>query len=128
MTALLTPKSALLLSAITMAAIDGQLDKNEMAIINRLDGFSLSDEWDLAIAVWDIKPLDECILLIAETLDQKQQRVAMANMVDIATADGSLDEAENMLLRAYADAFGVADSEIERIVDVITIKNDKTLF
>jgi uncharacterized tellurite resistance protein B-like protein len=128
MTALLTPKSALLLSAITMAAIDGELDKNEMAIINRLDGFSLSDEWDLAIAVWDIKPLDECIVLVAETLDEKQQRVAMANMVDIAMADGSLDEAENMLLRAYADAFGVADSEIERIVDVITIKNDKSLF
>ncbi|MFT5136101.1 MAG: putative tellurite resistance protein B-like protein [Arenicella sp.] len=128
MTALLTPKSALLLSAITMAAIDGELDKNEMAIINRLDGFSLSDEWDMAIAVWDIKPLDECIVLVAETLDEKQQRVAMANMVDIAMADGSLDEAENMLLRAYADAFGVADSEIERIVDVITIKNDKSLF
>jgi tellurite resistance protein len=128
MTALLTPKSALLLSAITMAAIDGELDKNEMAIINRLDGFSLSDEWDLAIAVWEIKPLDECIVLVAETLDEKQQRVAMANMVDIAMADGSLDEAENMLLRAYADAFGVADSEIERIVDVITIKNDKSLF
>ncbi|MFT5610881.1 MAG: putative tellurite resistance protein B-like protein [Arenicella sp.] len=128
MTALLTPKSALLLSAITMAAIDGELDKNEMAIINRLDGFSLSDEWDLAIAVWEIKPLDECIVLVAETLDEKQQRVAMANMVDIAMADGSLDEAENMLLRAYADAFGVADSDIERIVDVITIKNDKSLF
>ncbi|MFT6712408.1 MAG: putative tellurite resistance protein B-like protein [Arenicella sp.] len=128
MTALLTPKSALLLSAITIAAIDGELDKNEMAIINRLDGFSLSDEWDMAIAVWDIKPLDECIVLVAETLDEKQQRVAMANMVDIAMADGSLDEAENMLLRAYADAFGVADSEIERIVDVITIKNDKSLF
>jgi tellurite resistance protein len=128
MTALMTPKSALLLSAITMAAIDGELDKNEMAIINRLDGFSLSDEWDLAIAVWDIKPLDECIGLVAESLDEKQQRVAMANMVDIAMADGSLDEAENMLLRAYADAFGVADSEIERIVDVITIKNDKSLF
>jgi uncharacterized tellurite resistance protein B-like protein len=128
MTALMTPKSALLLSAITMAAIDGELDKNEMAIINRLDGFSLSDEWDLAIAVWDIKPLDECIVLVAESLDEKQQRVAMANMVDIAMADGSLDEAENMLLRAYADAFGVADSEIERIVDVITIKNDKSLF
>lgn len=128
MTVMLTPKAALLLSTITMAAIDGQLDKNEMAIINRLDGFSLSDEWDLAIAVWDVKPLDECIALVAETLDEKQQRVAMANMVDIAMADGSLDEAENLLLRAYADAFGVADSEIERIVDVITIKNDKSLF
>ena len=84
---MLTPKAALLLSAITMAAIDGKLNRNEMAIINRLDGFSLSGEWDLAIAVWDVTPIDECVTLIAQTLSENQQRVAMANMVDIAMAD-----------------------------------------
>lgn len=128
MTLMLTPKSALLLSAITMAAIDGDLDRNEIAIINRLDGFSLSDEWDVAIVVWESKAIDECISLIAAALDQRQQRVAMANMVDIAMADGSFDEDENMLLRAYANAFDVSDSEIEKIVDVISIKNDKSIF
>lgn len=124
----LTAKSALLLSAITMAAVDGDLDKNEMAIINRLDGFSLSQEWDLAIEVWNAYSMDECISLIAETLDDKQQRVAMANMVDIALADGFFDEDENVLLRAYAKAFDVADADVEKIVDVISIKNDKSLF
>lgn len=124
----LTAKSALLLSTITMAAIDGDLDKNEMAIINRLDGFSLSQEWDLAIDVWNACSMDECITLIAETLNEKQQRVAMANMVDIALADGFFDENENLLLRAYAKAFNVADTDVEKIVDVISIKNDKSLF
>lgn len=128
MTIMLTPKAALLLSTITMAAIDGQLNRNEIAIINRLDGASLSNEWDLAIAVWDAKQVDECITLVANTLNVKQQRVAMANMVDIAMADGFLDEDENMLLRAYAAEFNVDDSDIERIVDVISIKNDKSLF
>jgi len=124
----LTAKSALLLSTITMAAIDGELDRNEIAIINRLDGFSLSDEWDLAIAVWEANSIDECIALIAQTLNEKQQRVAMANMVDIALADGYLDENENMLLRAYANEFDVTDSDIEKIVDVISLKNDKLAF
>jgi uncharacterized tellurite resistance protein B-like protein len=128
MTLMLTPKAALLLSTITMAAIDGKLDRNEIAIINRLDGFSLSGEWDLAIAVWEVTPVDECILLIAKTLNPKQQRVAMANMVDIAMSDGSFEQDENVLLRAYANAFDVLDEDIERIVDVITIKNDKSLF
>ena len=128
MTSTLTPKSALLLSTITMAAIDGDLNANEIAIINRLDGFSLSDEWDLAIMVWESNPIDECVSLIAQTLNQKQQRVAMANMVDIAMADGSFEEDENMLLRAYANAFEVSDSDIEKIVDVISIKNDKSIF
>lgn len=125
---MLTPKAALLLSTITMAAIDGELDRNEIAIINRLDGFSLSGEWDLAIAVWEVTPVEECIILIAQTLSSKQQRVAMANMVDIAMADGSFDQNENVLLRAYVNAFDVLDEDVERIVDVITIKNDKSLF
>ncbi|MEM7361131.1 MAG: TerB family tellurite resistance protein [Pseudomonadota bacterium] len=124
----LTPKAALLLSAITMCAIDGDLDKNEIAIINRLDGTSTTDSWDLAIMVWDETPVDECVTMIAETLDAAQQRVAMANMVDIAMADGFLDEAENVLLRAYAGAFDVSEQDIEKIVDVITIKNDKSKF
>ena len=128
MTSIMTPKSALLLSAITMAAIDGDLDTNEIAIINRLDGFSISGEWDLAIAVWESKQIDECITLIAQSLNEKQQRVAMANMIDIAMADGSFDEDENTLLRAYAGAFNVPDADIEKIVDVITIKNDKSIF
>ena len=125
---MLSPKTALLLSAITITAIDGDLDENEVAIINRLDGATTSDDWDQAIAVWDMTPLDECIPLVAEALNEHQQRVAIANMVDIAMADGSFDEDENMLLRAYANAFSVSDADIENIVDVITIKNDMSTF
>ena len=128
MTMTLSPKAALLLSTITMSAIDGDLDRNEMAIINRLDGFALSKEWDLAIATWEDNSMNECINIVAASLNEKQQRVAMANLVDIALADGHFEEDENFLLRAYAEAFKVPDSEIEKIVDVISIKNDKTLF
>lgn len=128
MTAQITPKAALLLATITVTAIDGELDAHEVAIINRLDGFTTSEDWDSAIAIWNSTPLEDCIPLVAASLDDKQQRVAMANMFDIAMADGRLDEAENMLLRAYANAFDVSDDDIERIVDVITIKNDKTKF
>lgn len=124
----LSPKAALLLATITMTAIDGELNENEVAIMNRLDGFNISDDWDSAIRVWNALSIDECIPLIAETLDAEQQRVVMANMVDIAMADGGLDETENFLLRAYSQAFDVSDADIENIVDVITIKNDKSRF
>lgn len=124
----LNPKSALLLAAITIAAIDGKLDKNEVAIINRLDGFTTSEDWDTAIQVWDHTSVDQCIPIVAAALDDKQQRVAMANLVDIAMADGYLDEAENILLRAYSHAFNVSERDIEKIVDVITLKNDKSRF
>lgn len=122
------PQAALLLAAITVTAIDGELDPNEVAIINRLDGLSTSEDWNTAVAVWNDTDLEECIPLVATSLDPKQQRVAIANLVDIAMADGRLDEAENILLRAYARAFSVSDEDVEKIVDVITLKNDKTRF
>jgi len=124
----LTPKSALLLAAITITAIDGDLDVNEVAIINRLDGFSTSNDWEIAIAIWNETPLEDCISMVANALSQNQQRIAIANMMDIAMADGSLHESENTLLRAYTAAFDVDDSDVERIVDVITLKNDKSSF
>lgn len=124
----LTPKAALLLSAISITMIDGEADPNEVAIINRLDGFNLSDDWDTAIQVWNEASIEDCISAIASSLDAKQQRVVMANLVDIALADGFLDKVENTLLRVYARAFSVSEEDIERIVDVLSIKNDKSRF
>ena len=125
---LLTPRAALLLAAITVSAVDGDLDVNEMAIINRLDGFNTSVDWDFAIGVWNDTPMEDCIGLVAQSLNERQQRICLANLVDIAMADGILHETENVLLRAYTSAFSVADSEVEKIVDVITLKNDKAGF
>ena len=48
---LLTPRAALLLAAITVSVVDGDLNNNEVAIINRLDGFSTSTDWEFAIGV-----------------------------------------------------------------------------
>ncbi len=125
---LLTPRAAILLAAITISAVDGELNTNEVGIINRLDGLSTSADWDFAIGVWNDTPMDECIELIAKSLTERQQRICFANLVDIAMADGSLHESETFLLSAYTSAFSVSDQEVERIVDVITLKNDRAGF
>ncbi|MBX2849530.1 MAG: TerB family tellurite resistance protein [Acidiferrobacterales bacterium] len=128
MSQLLTPRAALLLAAITISAVDGEVSKNEVAIINRLDGFSTSTDWDFAIGVWNDTPMEDCVVLVAASLSERQQRICLANLVDIAMADGSFHESENVLLRAYTAAFNVSDAEVEKIVDVITLKNDKAGF
>jgi len=125
---LLTPRAALLLAAITVTAVDGELSTNEVAIINRLDGFSTSVDWDFAIGVWNDTPMDDCVELVAKSLTERQQRICFANLVDIAMADGSLHESENFLLGAYTKAFSIVDAEVEKIVDVITLKNDNAGF
>ena len=125
---LLTPRAALLLAAITISAVDGELSTNEVAIINRLDGFTTSTDWDFAIGVWNDTPMEDCVDLVAKSMSERQQRICFANLVDIAMADGSLHESENVLLSAYTSAFSVTDAEVEKIFDVITLKNDKAGF
>ena len=125
---LLTPRAALLLAAITVSAVDGKLDTHEVAVINRLDGFTASVDWDFAIGVWNDTPMEDCVELVAKSLNQRQQRICFANLVDIAMADGSLHQSENVLLSAYSSVFSVSDDEVQKIFDVITLKNDQAGF
>ena len=54
--------------------------------------------------------------------------MAVANLIDIAMADGFLVGQEQELLESYFDAFSVSRAEIENILKVISNKNDKSLF
>jgi tellurite resistance protein len=124
----LTPQAGMLLSAITMAAIDGDADDDELAVIRRLDGSGRTDAWDSAVKAWKMKSLEECIALAAGSMNSEQRIVAIANLIDIAMADGTLAGAEQRLLEAYVEAFEVGEEIIEQIVDVISIKNNKSIF
>lgn len=124
----LTPQGGLLLAAISMTAIDGDIDDDEIAIIRRLDRSHRSDAWDAAVKAWKTRTVEECVTLVAKSMNGKQQLVAMANLIDIAMADGFLVGQEQELLEAYFDAFSVSRDEIENILKVISNKNDKSLF
>lgn len=124
----LTPQGGLLLAAITMVAIDGDVDDDELAVIRRLDGSGQTVAWDSAVKTYKMKTLAECIGLAANAMNEEQRMVAMANLVDIAMADGMLVGDEKELLEAYVAAFGVDEDDVTRIVDVIAVKNNKTAF
>lgn len=124
----LTPQGGLLLAALTMTAIDGDIDDDEIAIIRRLDGSGATDDWDSAVKAWKMKPIEECITLAANSMDNQQRLVAIINLIDIAMADGILAGAEEDLLEAYVTAFGIDEPSIEQIVQVISVKNDKSIF
>lgn len=124
----LTPQGGLLLAAISMTAIDGDIDDDEIAIIRRLDGSGKTDAWDSAVKAWKMKSVEECILLAATSMNSEQQLIAIANLIDIAMANGVLAGDEQRLLEAYVEAFDVSESDIETIVNVIAIKNNKSSF
>lgn len=124
----LSPQAGLLLAAISMIAIDGDVDDDELAIVRRLDGSGRTDDWDTAVRAWKIKSLDECIALAAGSMNAEQRLIAIANLIDIAMADGVLAGGEMELLEVYVNAFGVDESRVSQIVDVIAVKNNKSAF
>lgn len=61
-------------------------------------------------------------------MGNEQELIAIANLIEIAMADGVLSGNDLRLLEAYVDAFDVSETNIEKIVQVIASKNDKSKF
>ena len=125
--ATLTPKSALVLSALTVIAADGVIDEAEMgelAKIVRGDRKSI----DTAIQVMKANQFPAVIDLVAAVMDEKQKLATIAILCDIAMADGVLASAEKKILQMYMDKFGISEETLKPIIDAIAIKNDFSIF
>jgi len=123
----LTPKSALVLSAITVIAADGVIDEaeiNDLAKIVRGDRKSI----DVAMAVMKANPFPGVIDLVAAALDEKQKLATLTVLFDIAMADGVLAGAEQKVLQMYVDKFGIPEATLKPIIETIGIKNDFSIF
>jgi uncharacterized tellurite resistance protein B-like protein len=126
-TATLTPKSALVLSAITVIAADGVIDEaelNDLAKIVRGDRKSI----DVAMEVLRANKFPAVIDLVAAVLDEKQKLATLAVLCDLAMADGVLAGEEKAVLQMYMDKFGIPEAKLLPIIEAIAIKNDFSIF
>ena len=126
-TAMLNPKSALVLSAITVIAADGVIDQaemNDLAKICRGDQKSI----DTAMQVLKANKFPGVIDMIAAVLDEKQKIATLAILCDLAMSDGVLAGEEKAILQMYMDKFGVPESKMTPIIEAIAIKNDDSIF
>jgi uncharacterized tellurite resistance protein B-like protein len=125
--ATLTPKSALVLSALTVIAADGVIDEsevNDLAKIVRGDRKSI----DVAIQVLKANQFPGVIDLVAGVLDEKQKLATLAILCDIAMADGILAAEEKKVLEMYMEKFGISEATLKPIIEAIAIKNDFSIF
>jgi uncharacterized tellurite resistance protein B-like protein len=125
--ATLTPKSALVLSAITVIAADGVIDEaeiNDLAKIVRGDKKSIQTAMDVLKA----NRFPGVIDMVAATLDEKQKLATLAILCDLAMADGVLAGEEKAVLQMYMDKFGVSEAALKPIIEAIAIKNDFSIF
>lgn len=123
----LNPKSALVLTALTVIAADGVIDEAEMldlAKIVRGDRKSIDD----AVKVLKANSLEGSMDLVTKCLNEKQKIATLAIVIDIAMADGVLAENEQKLIQLYITKFGVSEDILKPIFDTVAIKNDFSTF
>jgi uncharacterized tellurite resistance protein B-like protein len=123
----LNPKSALALSAISLIAADGVIDEAELtdlAKIVRGDHTAVN----AALSVLRSTTLPETIHLVANCLNEKQKIATLAILTDLAMSDGTLAREEQQILQQFMETFGVSESTLKPIIDVIALKNDFSVF
>lgn len=125
--ATLTPKSALVLSALTVIAADGVVDEAELAELARIvrgDRASINT----AVEVLRASKFPGVIDMVAAVLDEKQKLATLAILCDLAMADGILAGEEKVILQMYMEKFGIAEETVKPVIDVIALKNDFSVF
>jgi uncharacterized tellurite resistance protein B-like protein len=125
--AILSPKSALVLSAITVIAADGVVDEAELAELARIvrgDRASINT----AVEVLRANRFPGVIDLVASVLDEKQKLATLAILCDLAMADGILAGEEKVILQMYLEKFNIPEESLQPVIDVIALKNDFAVF
>jgi len=128
----IAPRAALLLACITMAAIDGQINDEEINILQRLDD-EIGDEWDQAMEIFDQLnnqkiSFKEVANLVCNSLNEQQKASAMVNMVEISVTNGGLVDNKERLLNIYADVFDLDEMFVKKVVDIMLIRNKQDIF
>ncbi len=123
----LTPKSALVASAITLIAADGVLDEQELYDLQKIVRGD-RDAIETAIKVIQGNQLPDIIALVAATLNETQRMTTMAVLLDLAMADGILAGNEQKILLMYMEKFGIAETSLKPVIDAIALKNDFSVF
>lgn len=126
-TVTLTPKSALVLSAITVIAADGVIDEaelNDLAKIVRGDRTSIN----IAMEFLKANKFPGVIDMVAGVLDEKQKLATLAILCDLAMSDGVLAGEEKVILQMYTEKFGVSEAALKPIIEAIALKNDFSIF
>lgn len=126
----LTPKVALATAMIYMMASDGNLADEEMIYLSvTLNALGEPKEIiDSAVKYAKKHDLEAFIEEANSLLTPEQKMTLLANLIDLLLADGDADEAEEELFSKFADSFGVSQDELQPYIDIISTKNQYSLF
>ena len=119
----LSQHGALLLSVMTMICINGDMDYDEVAIIERMNSGNSKNDWENVYKIWRNKSTQECIDIVAQVAGESEKKTIITNLINLAMPDALLHEPQKTLLVAYVKALDIDIAYVENVMDVIRIKN-----
>lgn len=122
----ITSQSALLLSALSMIYINNKDNDKDIDYLAQLDkGNKKDDDFKKAAKCFKKNTVEECIDLVARTLNEAGKKTVLVNLVDIAMSDGTFKGRKKELVDRYGEVFDLDDFDMENVIKVISIKNKK---
>ncbi len=123
----LRPKSALFLAALTAIAADGRFVNAETCDLEKIVRGDQAT-FDLAYKTFKNTPYEDCVDLVACSLNENQKTALIAILLDLVMADGVLADAEKNLVSLYVAKFGIPADIFRDLCHYISLKNNFALF
>ena len=110
----------------TMAS-DGKIQEQESSQLQQVIG---GNDGLLAHALAYVKafPVEKFLEDAPSVLSQRDKLCIMANVCDSMLSDGNADIKELKIFETFREAFDLQKSEINHIIDTVTLKNNKNIF
>ena len=108
-------------------AADGKIQEQESSQLQQVIG---GNDGLLAHALAYVKafPLEKFLEDAPSVLSQQDKLCIMANVCDSMLADGNADKKELEIFDTFREAFDLQKSDINHIIDTVTLKNNKDIF
>jgi uncharacterized membrane protein YebE (DUF533 family) len=73
-------------------------------------------------------PINQFLAQAAPILSDAQKMCILTNLLDSLMADGNIEQSEQQMFSGFLQAFGIDENRFKPFFEVITLKNDRTVF
>jgi len=122
----LTPALVLAVALLYMMASDGEIEEAESSQLQSVVGNN-DELLSCALSYVQSVSIEAFLEKAPEVLSQKDKLCILVNVFDSLLADGRADQEELDLFHLMRNAFGVNESIFKTHIQVITLKNDKSV-
>ncbi len=124
----LNPRTALVVSLVYCMSSDGEMDPEEFAhLVSVLGPNATREGLNGCVRYARATPAEQFLGEVAPRLSAPQKLCILLNMMDSVMADGEAEPEEQALFGRFAQAFGVAEAELEPHFRTLVAKNDRAV-